>query len=119
MGDYMREIQEFKSGYFAPTRKPNGVDLIAQERQRQIEKEGWTAEHDKQHTADALAWAAISYSLPPYCRGDIPEVWPWDKQWWKPTPNDRIRELVKGGALIAAEIDRLQALKVLEEDGNG
>jgi hypothetical protein len=35
--------------------------------------------------------------------------WPWSKHWWKPTPNDRVRELVKAGALIAAEIDRLQA----------
>jgi len=26
---------------------------------------------------------------------------------WKPTPDDRVRELVKAGALIAAEIDRL------------
>ena len=36
-------------------------------------------------------------------------IWPWNLIWWKPTPNDRIRELVKAGALIAAEIDRLQA----------
>ena len=33
--------------------------------------------------------------------------WPWNVVWWKPTPDDRIRELAKAGALIAAEIDRL------------
>lgn len=38
------------------------------------------------------------------------KIWPWDKSWWKPTPDDRIRELIKAGALIAAEIDRLQRL---------
>jgi hypothetical protein len=32
---------------------------------------------------------------------------PWGESWWKPTPEDRVRELVKAGALIAAEIDRL------------
>ena len=31
----------------------------------------------------------------------------WEQKWWKPTPNDRVRELTKAGALIAAEIDRL------------
>ena len=35
-------------------------------------------------------------------------MWPWDLEWFKPSPYDRIRELVKAGALIAAEIDRLQ-----------
>ena len=41
----------------------------------------------------------------------IPPTWPWDESWFKPTPDDRIRELVKAGALILAEIDRLQRLK--------
>jgi hypothetical protein len=35
------------------------------------------------------------------------EGWPWDEKWWKPSTNP-IRNLVKAGALIAAEIDRLQ-----------
>jgi hypothetical protein len=30
---------------------------------------------------------------------------------WKPTPGNRIRELEKAGALIAAEIDRLSRLE--------
>jgi hypothetical protein len=34
--------------------------------------------------------------------------WPWDRAWWKPSPNNRIRDMEKAGALIAAEIDRLQ-----------
>lgn len=35
-----------------------------------------------------------------------PELWPWDVRWWKPSP-DPERNLVKAGALIAAELDRL------------
>lgn len=31
-----------------------------------------------------------------------------ETKWRKPTPDDRVHELVKAGALIAAEIDRLQ-----------
>jgi hypothetical protein len=34
-----------------------------------------------------------------------PARWPWSQDWWKPT-NPR-RDLVKAGALIAAEIERL------------
>ena len=40
-----------------------------------------------------------------------PRQWPWTDDTWKPTPDDRIRELAKAGALIAAEIDRLQRLQ--------
>lgn len=109
-----------------------GLDLIAAERKRQIEGERWSSEHDDEHESGELATAAACYALPsgkrqiqchtvPVC-GDSsfppgqtkvhgtehPRLWPWDCRWWKPTPNDRIRELVKAGALIAAEIDRLQ-----------
>jgi len=37
-------------------------------------------------------------------------TWPWEREAWKPS-EDPIRNLVKAGALIAAEIDRLQRLK--------
>jgi hypothetical protein len=50
--------------------------------------------------------------------GIIGRYWPWDREWWKPTPNNRIRELAKAGALIAAEIDRLQRLEE-RKAGNG
>lgn len=91
-----------------------GIELIAEERQRQIEKEGWTQEHDAEHTDFSLIQAAICYATPTERRklvGPIPFLWPWMDHFWKPTPNDRVRELVKAGALIAAEIDRLNAIK--------
>ncbi len=34
------------------------------------------------------------------------ERWPWEEVWFKPSP-DQVRNLVKAGALIAAEIDRI------------
>lgn len=87
------------------------IALIAAERQRQVAAEGWTPEHDDGHADGEMAEAAACYALPPDLRQESPkgpQFWPWDAQWWKPSPNDRIRELVKAGALIAAEIDRLQ-----------
>lgn len=92
----------------------NGTEMIATERQRQIEKEGWTPEHDDTHDSDELALAAAMYAIPEGQRdysGPYPDwPWPWPDDDFKPTPNNRVRELVKAGALIAAEIDRIQRM---------
>ena len=97
----------------------NGSELIAAERQRQIEVEGWTAEHDAEHRGGDLTEAAICYAIAAasQARGynsatsmRVPHMdrmrWPWDGPAWKPS-EDPIRNLTKAGALIAAEIDRL------------
>ncbi|MCK9599658.1 MAG: hypothetical protein M0R06_11500 [Sphaerochaeta sp.] len=93
----------------------DGIALIAQERNRQIKAEGWTEEHDKQHSRGELSMAATCYTLvavdqiKKYPSAEVmPSFWPWHHLWWKPT-KDPIRNLVKAGALIAAEIDRIQA----------
>jgi len=94
-------------------RTEDGVSLIAAERQRQIDVEGYTVEHDAQHP-EQMARAAASYATPAADRRmeyGVPELWPWTPDFWKPTPDDRVRELVKAGALIAAEIDRLNRLE--------
>lgn len=97
-----------------------GIELIAEERQRQIEKEGWTVEHDIfEHHYGQLAAAAASYALTEEERKklwtdkEVPPIWPFEKEYWKPCPNNRIKELVKAGALIAAEIDRLRNEKYI------
>lgn len=81
-------------------------DVLA-ERQRQISAEGWAPEHDDKNTAEQLALAAVCYALPQgdYTIPEPPEFWPWDVAWWK--PGDRRRELIKAGALVLAEIERL------------
>jgi hypothetical protein len=83
-------------------------DVLA-ERERQIDEEGWTPEHDDQHTDGSIARAAGCYAL--HASG-LPEqharhFWPWEWKWWKPSPQDARRMLVKAAALIIAEIDRL------------
>lgn len=117
----------------------SGVELIAEERRRQIEVEGWTPEHDDEHTNGELARAAICYARPSPKGGKrLKDEWPWDMSWWKPalpemtehfhgreqagdpvgiSINDEawrkanIRNLVKAGALIAAEIDRIMRME--------
>lgn len=76
-------------------------DVLA-ERRRQIEAEGWTQEDDDKQTDSEMAHAAACYAL------NNASVWPYSISWWKPT--DRRRNLVKAGALIIAEIERLDRL---------
>ena len=39
----------------------NGIELIAKERDRQINVEGFTADHDSQYQNEELVLAAIAY----------------------------------------------------------
>ena len=88
-------------------------DVLA-ERFRQVAVEGWNPAHDDEHTSGDMAEAAVAYaqeaSMP--C-GGLPMGWPWAKEWWKPTTPRR--NLVKAGALIIAEIERIdRAAKAAE-----
>jgi hypothetical protein len=83
---------------------------IIDERIRQIEIEGWSAEHDDLHNAGELGRAAACYAVGEMIHDASTDgpVWPWSEDWWKPSwPIDRRKELVKAGALIVAEIERL------------
>ena len=85
------EIEALKAGSIA--------DVLA-ERRRQIEAEGWTLEHDDGHTNGEIANAAADWAS----TGQRPVVWSWatDK-----ASRPRRRQLVIAGALILAEIERL------------
>lgn len=81
------------------------------ERARQINNEGFSPEQDDRYQDGSLADAAACYALIAtgrrICSGSIPHYWPqtWAHSWWKPTTQRR--DLVKAGALILAEIERL------------
>lgn len=97
-----------------------GIEIIAEERKRQIEKEGYTQVDDARYENEELVDAAICYALGAdstrieIVTGKVKavvtqKIWPWKDESWKPTPQNRIKELAKAGALIAAEIDRLKS----------
>lgn len=93
--------------------------MIAKERARQIKEEGMSAEHDDMENGNgelSMAGAMYAQYASYQCKHpaaeisrDLPREWPdaWSDEWWKPSI-DIIRNLTKAGALIAAEIDRLQ-----------
>ena len=117
-----------------------GIELIADERLRQISEEGWTPEHDDEHGDGSLAMAAACYAAPKQLYESVEKARcviyqdPWPKSWLDrydkrytyesgntlPPPNTyseskRIDLLVKAGALIAAEIDRRQRLEITND----
>ncbi|MGY9961683.1 ead/Ea22-like family protein [Citrobacter freundii] len=98
-----KRIAELEGGAFNPAI----LDVVA-ERQRQKTIEGWTPEHDDEHCNGELAMAAVCYINETGTvnrNGGKPWGWPWDASWWK--PKTRRRNLVKAGALILAEIERI------------
>lgn len=95
-------------------------DEIWLERQRQIEDEGWSTEHDDQWSNGALARAAGCYAIhagqPTAAQvrdGYAPQDWPWEAKWWKPA--DHRRTLIMAAALIVAEIERLDRAAASDE----
>lgn len=96
---------------------PMGALLIMRERRRQVFEEGWDAAHDDQHVNGELAAAAVSYVLQMYkaapwalgLEADGEDCWPFEWAWFK--PKTAIRDLVRAGAFIAAEIDRIQRVE--------
>lgn len=104
------------------------INAISAERRRQIGSEGWTPEHDDAHADGSMALAAACYAMFASV-GDVQrattdisgaltvggktlhgwsaflEIWPWDRKWWK--PKSRRADLIRAGALIVAEIERL------------
>lgn len=96
---------------------------IEAERERQVQAEGFDHEHDDQHLKGELWRAALFYAntaikTPIWAFTRFHIEWPWDPQWFKPwkkdasgnytTEIDKERCLVKAGALIIAEQERLE-----------
>jgi hypothetical protein len=91
----------------------SALEEIAAERLRQVHVEGWAADHDDEHRGGAMAAAASCYAMAAHWwqNGWNPigltdrMAWPWARRWWKPR-NPR-EDLIRAGALIVAEIERL------------
>ncbi|EPA6908633.1 hypothetical protein ACQ5A1_004169 [Pseudomonas aeruginosa] len=77
---------------------------VQAERRRQITAEGWTPDHDDLYCAAELPRAAAAYILSG-ANDEAPAIWPFSAKWWK--PRDARSNYVRAGALILAEIERL------------
>ena len=92
-----------------PSSDTQAVRDVIEERWRQQTDEHWSPTHDDQFRAGELAHAAASYAvgggLFRVSNLQVPQqVWPYRWEW---KPASYRRNLVKAGALILAEIERL------------
>ena len=115
LNDQIKETRE-RLEEQSPTWSTAVRDLLA-ERRRQVREEGRALERDDQYTEGQLAQASSAYAFWADPRGASQDdpidylnstptgLWPWAKEYWKPT-SQRLM-LIKAGALILAEIERL------------
>lgn len=119
MGD-IAEILESLAEFKSQQLPAGGAELIALERAQHTKRENYDAAHDDAHDTGEIAKAGIAYIFgaladvvpqvgnhdPEYMKQSATNWWPWHRSYYK-THDKAIRKLVKAGALIAAEIDRL------------
>ncbi len=102
--------------------KSNFLELVAKERTRQIVENGYTAEHDDEHTDGSIADAASFYAMtyheipvvynpvdndPLGLRGDYVKIYKWHPRFNKKKKLDRKQQLIIAAALINSEYDRI------------
>ena len=120
-------IAAWKTRFMEPVAR--GTMYITRERNRQIVEEGFSEDMDAFYQRGELLKAALNYtaaaflttklngtaySAEPPLQGMWAFGWPWDQAFWKPgTPR---RMLEKAGALIAAELDRLDLVDRMNAD---
>ena len=96
----------------------DGARAVLKERAQHFSREGRTSSYDDGHIGGELALAAAEYAMVSTGRygtlkGGPSHVWPWSPQWFKPTTPHLA--LVKAGALIIAELDRIDRMYSTEE----
>ncbi|ESY21437.1 hypothetical protein [Mesorhizobium sp. LNJC391B00] len=104
-----------EAGWLDPKDMSKALLDVMNERDRQWNEENFDPAHDDRYLNFELGKAAAAYlgeaiikdaTRADHSKRDFPPgVWPWHRNWWK--PKDRRRDLVRAGALIIAEIERL------------
>lgn len=100
----------------------NFLELVKVEREKQINKHGYTHEHDDEHTDGSIADAAACYAATnQMLYGDdftemhngIPSIkylFPWDSKYLKREEKTRKEQIITACAMLMAEYERLERL---------
>jgi hypothetical protein len=111
----------------------NAARDVLRERARQQEREGedYSAEHDDGHDLGDLALAAAAYCLCSVAwtqqdefgsqrvarfRQQAARLWPWDEPYSKPNTKDARQDLVRAGALVLAELERIDRARASAQE---
>ena len=82
-----------------------GIELIAEEREKQISKHGYTPQHDSGYKNEELLQAALTY-LKLAAGWESTIDWPFDLKYLH--DDGYVENLKKAGAFIAAALDVFQ-----------
>jgi len=86
----------------------DGIEIIKEAREKQINKYGYTPEHDRMYQSNQLLFGALAYlNAALFGKSVGEEDWPFDTKYFKGGTNF-VEDLSKAGAFIAAEIDRIK-----------
>lgn len=83
----------------------NFLELVKAERQKQINKHGYTPEHDDEHTDGLIADAGACYAATSLEVLNL--TWEWHPDYFTKQDHDRKQQLIITAAFINAEYDRL------------
>lgn len=115
--DELPECCESEEGYYTEilnrffNRETSGIEQIRCERQKQIDKYGYTPSHDSAYKHGELLMGALSYlNCAIHGKNVGMEDWPFDKAYFAEEDDDS-EYLKKAGAFIAAELDRRNITK--------
>lgn len=85
--------------------KKTAIDLIKEEREKQITKYGYTTTHDRNYPNGTVLRGALAYlNAAIYSSSVGEEDWPFDKNYFN--SEGELKDLVKAAAMIVAEIDK-------------
>lgn len=117
----------------------NFLELVAKERARQINDEGYKREHDDEHTDGSLADAAACYAANSEkiwqelkffhkqfdygkggfdVKGKAVPLWKWHESYFKKDKHPRKKQLIISAALLMAEYDRLEREEQKQPQGD-
>jgi hypothetical protein len=100
------QLERTRAAVGAAVASAAAADVLA-ERERQVNVEGWTPEHDDAHAADELARAAAAYAdkrIAFFTVGGY-FVWPFGFRHFK--PRSEREDYVRAAALLLAAIERI------------
>lgn len=83
------------------------LNLVKAEREKQINKHGYTPEHDDKHWDGSIADAAACYANTINSNDELIPFWPWEPEYFKKEEHSRKKQLVIASSLIMAEYERL------------
>lgn len=87
------------------------LNLVKAERQKQINKHGYTHEHDDKHTDGAIADAAACFATEKNTTWCLQELYPWEPWFLNKTEKSRKEQIITACAMLMAEWERIDRIE--------